>query len=140
MVLRIRTIYMGEIELTLKVKGEDGDKEYTQLLPLTAVNEYKSTNILPEGEAKNILIKEKIDLNNLRIITYLETRRYQEKIDDYLLVLDKNFYNNNIDFNIEIEADSIERAKQVMEMYSKKYNFEHIACKSKSRRAFESIK
>lgn len=142
-VLRFRVIQPLNIELTLKIKGKDGDKEYNEPVLMQNFLLFKEKNILPEGEIKQLLIHilKVSDLSTvLKTITTLDTRRYEEKIDDYLLVLDKNTYNGVEDYNLEIEAPNMERARQVMQEYCKTYGIEYKPCKSKSRRAFDSIK
>ena len=142
-VLRIRIIQPLNIELTLKIKNKDGDREYNEPMLFQSYQLFKDKNILPEGEIKNLLINllKVSDLSAvLSPITTLDTRRYEEKIDDYLLVLDKNSYNGIEDYNLEVEAPSVERAKEVMQKYCKEYGIEYKPCKSKSRRALESIK
>ena len=142
MVLRIRVIRPMNVELTLKVKGKGGDQEHNQPLTYQDYQLLINSFIFPEGEikelVKTILINN--DLSSLKILTSLDTRRYEERIDDYLLVLDKNTYNGIEDYNIEIEASSVERAKQVMQEYCKTYGIEYKTSKSKSRRALESMK
>ena len=142
-VLRIRVIQPLNIELTLKIKDKDGDKEYNEPVLFQNYQLFKEKNILPEGEIKQLLtqILKTSDLTSvLSPITTLDTRRYEEKIDDYLLVLDKNSYNGIEDYNLEVEAISVERAKEVMQKYCKEYGIEYKPCKSKSRRALDSIK
>ena len=142
-VLRIRVIQPLNIELTLKIKDKDGDKEYNEPVLFQNYQLFKEKNILPEGEIKQLLtqILKTSDLTSvLSPITTLDTRRYEEKIDDYLLVLDKNSYNGIEDYNLEVEAPSVERAKEVMQKYCKEYGIEYKPCKSKSRRALDSIK
>ena len=142
-VLRFRIIQPLNIELTLKIKNKDGDREYNEPVLFQNYQLFKEKNILPEGEIKNLLVNilKVSDLSTvLRPITTLDTRRYEEKIDDYLLVLDKNSYNGIEDYNLEIEAFSVKRAKEVMQKYCKEYGIEYKPCKSKSRRALESIK
>ena len=141
-VLRIRVIQPLNIELTLKIKDKDGDKEYNEPILFQNYQLFKEKNILPEGEIKQLLtqILKTSDLTSvLSPITTLDTRRYEEKIDDYLLVLDKNSYNGIEDYNLEVEAISVERAKEVMQKYCKEYGIEYKPCKSKSRRALDSI-
>ena len=66
----------------------------------------------------------------------LKTKRLEVNFEDYLLVIDKNFYNNKIDFNIEVESTSRELAqKYLIETISKygiTYKKDYV---SKSRRA-----
>ena len=142
-VLRFRIIQPLNIELTLKIKNKDGDREYNEPVLFQNYQVFKETNELPEGEIKQLLIHllKVSDLKSvLKPITSLGTRRYEEKIDDYLLVLDKNTYNGIEDYNLEIEAPSVERAQEVMQKYCKTYGIEYKKCKSKSRRALDSIK
>ena len=121
-VLRFRIIQPLNIELTLKIKNKDGDREYNEPVLFQNYQVFKETNELPEGEIKQLLIHllKVSDLKSvLKPITNLDTRRYEEKIDDYLLVLDKNTYNGIEDYNLEIEAPSVERAQEVMQKYCK---------------------
>ena len=136
MVLRIREIDGLEKELTLKVKGEDGDIEITH--NIESEEEYQK---LLSGNINNLEIEKEIssrdgDIKSLGIITTLTTERVEVEFDDHLLVIDKNFYNNKIDFNLEVESTSRELAKEYLEKVISKYG---IAYKkdyiSKSRRA-----
>lgn len=140
MVLRIRTVLMGPTELTLKIKDPNGDKEYNEYLPVIALDNFYTKGIFPEGEIRNIIISMGKNVHELKVLTSLETRRYEEKFVDHLLVLDKNIYNGIEDYNLEIEAESMEVAKAKMEEYCQKYNLKYIPCKSKSRRALDTIK
>ena len=62
--------------------------------------------------------------------------RMEVEFDDHLLVIDKNFYNNKIDFNLEVESTSRKLAKEYLEKVISKYGItykkDYI---SKSRRA-----
>ena len=136
MVLRIREIDGLEKELTLKVKGEDGDIEITH--NIESEEEYQK---LLSGNISNLEIEKEIssrggDIKSLGVITTLTTERVEVEFDDHLLVIDKNFYNNKIDFNLEVESTSRELAKEYLEKVISKYG---IAYKkdyiSKSRRA-----
>ena len=136
MVLRIREIDDLEKELTLKIKGEDGDIEITH--NIESEEEYQK---LLSGNISNLEIEKEIssrggDIKSLGVITTLTTERVEVEFDDHLLVIDKNFYNNKIDFNLEVESTSRELAKEYLEKVISKYG---IAYKkdyiSKSRRA-----
>ena len=136
MVLRIREIDDLEKELTLKIKCEDGDIEITH--NIESKEEYLK---LLSGNISNLEIEKEIssrggDIKTLGVITTLTTERVEVEFDDHLLVIDKNFYNNKIDFNLEVESTSRELAKEYLEKVISKYG---IAYKkdyiSKSRRA-----
>ena len=136
MVLRIREIDDSEKELTLKIKERDGDIEITH--QIDGEEEYQK---LLSGNINNLEIEKEIssrggDIKSLGVVTTLTTERVEVEFDDHLLVIDKNFYNNKIDFNLEVESTSRELAKEYLEKVISKYG---IAYKkdyiSKSRRA-----
>ena len=136
MVLRIREIDGLEKELTLKVKGENGDIEITH--NIESEEEYQK---FLSGNISNSKIEKEIanrggDINSLCVIATLVTERMEVEFDDHLLVIDKNFYNNKIDFNLEVESTSRKLAKEYLEKVISKYGItykkDYI---SKSRRA-----
>ena len=66
-VLRIRSFKHNPVrELTYKIKGEDGDIEYTT--PLSQYWFYQITRFsrLPEGETKQALISRGVDISSLK--------------------------------------------------------------------------
>ena len=136
MVLRIREIDDSEKELTLKIKERDGDIEITH--QIDGEEEYQK---LLSGNISNLDIEKEIssrggDIKSLGVVTTLTTERVEVEFDDHLLVIDKNFYNNKVDFNLEVESTSREFAKEYLEKVINKYGItykkDYI---SKSRRA-----
>ena len=142
-VLRIRSFRScKERELTYKVKGKESDIEYTQMLSHYWFYQITRYSRLPECNVKEQLIKDEVDVNSLRMLVDLYTKRIEVKIDDYLFVLDANMYNGINDYNIEIESDvSKKHAKEVVlkycEMFGLTYSDNYIV---KSKRAFMTIK
>ena len=135
-VLRTRDINSKEFELTLKIKGDNGDTEIN--LPL-GKNTYNNINLnieIPDSKIKDQLLSLKIDLRKLKLITSLKTERLEIKVDNGLLVIDKNTYNNKIDYNVEVESNSKENAVNLLNNFFSKfrvtYKKDYI---SKSRRA-----
>ena len=125
MMLRIRNTSSGIHELTLKVRQSEGVLE---------INETLDSH--PQiDECLNDKFKE------FKEIIKLVTKRIEISIDDYLLVVDKNEYLGIIDYDIEIEASSQTRAKEVMMSYCDKYQLHYDEkYKVKSARAFEAFK
>ena len=115
-VLRIREINGVPKEVTLKVRGKDGDKEITRIIN----NIDYSKSLFEQG----LLSEEMLEaLNNFNVspldiilITSLTTERIEVKEDDYLLVIDKNLYSDIIDYNLEVESTSRENAKKYLLM------------------------
>ena len=122
--LRIRNTNHKKQELTLKIGQPDG-----------------SNLEINETLDKHPLIDQK--LNNqfgcYKEVLRLVTHRIEIQMDDYLLVIDKNEYNNITDYNIEIEAKSQQKAQEIIKNYCKKYNLIYKEnCPTKSQRAFDS--
>ena len=139
-VLRLRSVDNVKHELTLKIKGENGDVEINK--PLTS-NEMES--LLEQINISDVEIMKRlkdieVDPANLKLVAKLKTERIEIQENDYLLVIDKNYYNNKIDFNLEVESisktDAIEYLKSVISQFGIKYKKDYI---SKSRRALYNL-
>ena len=124
-ILRKRIINNKNEELTLKIKGNKGDIE---------INETMDFHPEIDKELNN-------KFNNYHPITSLKTKRIEIKIEDYLLVIDQNFYNGIIDYDIEIEASSIDKAEKAILEICQKYDIEYKKdYPSKTFRAIASMK
>ena len=112
-------------DLTLKVplKKRNGDSEYHQILTEEEYINLKEKNIFPKGKIKDILLSDNIDINNIKYKTTLNCIRYEFYEDDYIIVLDKNRYDNVLDFNIEIESSSYEKSLNKNLELSKLFNY-----------------
>ena len=119
--LRIRHTN-GIEELTLKIKGDNGDIE---------INETLSSH--PEIDKA---LDNKFD--QYHPITTLKTKRLEADMKDYLVVIDMNEYSGIIDYDLEIEAPSMEIAKREITAICKKYHIIYNEnYKSKSSRAIK---
>ena len=95
---RHRIINDVSSELTIKIKGKDGDTEINDKLNIYPINEYK-------------------------VIATLYNRRLEIEYEDHLLVIDKNSYGDIVDYNLEIEAkDNIDTAHKRLKEYIKKFH------------------
>ena len=125
MMLRIRNTSTGIHELTLKVRQKEGVLEINETLE-------KHPQIDAALNNKFYEFKE---------IIKLVTKRIEIPIEDYLLVIDKNEYLDVIDFDIEVEAETQARAKEVMLKLCEKYNLRYDEnYQVKSARAFARYK
>ncbi|MDD4103610.1 MAG: CYTH domain-containing protein [Erysipelotrichaceae bacterium] len=141
MVLRLREIRDQQSEFTLKIKGASGDEEINQFITESDKAELLASINLPEGEVRNTLEKRGIILNKLQYIGALETKRTEIPFKDYLLVIDKNCYLETTDYNIEIEAKSIEEAESAILEICRRFNLEYKNdYSSKSSRLFTLLK
>ena len=110
MVLRIRVIDEEAKELTLKVKGDNGDIEINESLSEDYYQSLLKEFTLKDGPIKEALIERNVDIGSFKIISSLKTERIEVTYPNFLFVLDKNYYRNIVDFNIEVESDSKENA------------------------------
>ena len=97
---------------------------------------------LPECEAKNALINDGVDISSLKLICELFTRRIEIDLDDHILVIDTNMYNDAIDYDLEIESKvSKEHAKETILKYCDQFGLEYKThYLTKVQRAFNTIK
>ena len=140
MVLRIRETSDKLYELTLKVKGENGDIEINQPLTYIQVKENKKRLVIDSKEILNELNKREIDINKLNVVAELKTERLELKEKDHLIVIDKNYYNGKVDYNVEVESDSKIHAKQQLIVDFSPFGVEYKnGYISKSRRAIYKL-
>lgn len=124
--LRIRTIDNKEKELTLKIKNKDNS--------CIEINETLDNHPLIDKELNNEFAK-------YHPIAKLETKRVEIQYEDYLFVIDENKYQDVIDYDIEVETSSQEKAKEIIKKYCDKYNLKYDPnYKSKSHRAIARVR
>ena len=123
MTLRVRIINDVKSELTLKIKGEDGDEEVTDGLSPKEQELLLEQNIFPYGQVRNRLMLLPYPLNKYHRITSLFNRRLEIEFEDHILVVDKNTYEDEVDYNLEIESSvGIVHAKQLLKEYANKFD------------------
>ena len=138
MTLRLRITNDASYELTLKIKGSNGDDEINDTLTKRGYDLLANNNIFPEGNVRNYLLSLPYSLDNFQKITTLHNRRLEIPIDNYLIVLDRNSYSDVIDYNLEVESqDSINSANRVLTRYIDQFNLSLVGQKysGKSHRA-----
>ena len=121
--LRIRIINDVTSELTCKIKGQNGDEEINDNLFIKDVNLLIEHGVFPSGNVKNYLLTLARPLSEYRVITTLYNRRLEIEFPDHLLVIDKNSYNDIVDYNLEIEAKyDMNVARKYLKYYIDKFN------------------
>ena len=139
-VLRTRNISDKNYELTLKIKEEKCDLEHNLVLTLDEYNKINESAIIPDSEIKDIIIEKWIDLKKLKRICSLKTERLEVNYKKYLFVIDKNYYRDKVDYNVEVESFSRKSAQ--LYLAKKTVKFGVIIKKgyvSKSKRAIYNI-
>ena len=114
-VLRMRKINNSKYELTLKIKGEKGDIEINHKLTDNEKDDLLENSIISYPPILDKLKESNIDPSSIRYITNLKTERLEVRLEYCLLVIDKNYYRNKIDFNLEVESSAKSVAKSQLE-------------------------
>lgn len=111
-VLRIRVVKgKSRSVITYKQKGVESDMEYTQILTSNCdIESLVKNGVFPIGDAIKALQEKGIDTSRLYYCGEITTTRYEYNDNDCLIVLDKNEYCNNVDFNLEVESKTRENA------------------------------
>ena len=123
MTLRVRTINDVKSELTLKIKGDNGDDEINDGLTPREQDLLLNQNVFPYGQVRNRLMLLPYSLDKYHLIATLYNRRLEIEYDNHTLVIDKNTYGNVIDYNLEIESKvGIDHAKALLNDYANKFN------------------
>lgn len=114
-VLRMRKINNSKYELTLKIKGENGDIEINHKLTDKEKDNLLENSIISYPPILDKLKESNIDPSSIRYITNLKTERLEVRLEYCLLVIDKNYYRNKVDFNLEVESSAKSLAKSQLE-------------------------
>ena len=135
--LRIRELD-GKIELTLKTPLSEGLLEKSQLLTKEEFESFKKDKVFPVGEINRLLTMLGIEIGELFIITSLTTERINIKNNDYHISLDKNTYSNVVDYELEVEYNSLSGAEEELEKILADNNIKYERnLRSKQMRAIE---
>ena len=100
--------------LTLKEPHEEGVLETNEPLTEVEAKKWLQNKPIPTGKIANQLEALSICLEDLRYIGSLKTERYTYSKDDIHFMLDKSFYLQTIDYELEIEATSLRQAEEEM--------------------------
>lgn len=139
---RLRTINDIKSELTIKIKGKNGDDEINDSLNTQEAQLVLKSRVFPDGDVKNFLLTLPYTFDAYKEITTLYNVRLEIEEKDHLLVIDKNTYNNIIDYNLEIETkDGIESARRILNYYIEQFSLVNRGQKyvGKAHRAIMSV-
>lgn len=123
--IRIRQI--GHyFELTLKVTEEVGKTEITQEIAGISITNLLYFGNFPDGEVKNYLVKNKVcDISKLQFIGMLKTIRKDIDFNGSKISIDKSKYNDTVDYEIECESSSPEKAETDLKNFLEKYGISY---------------
>jgi uncharacterized protein YjbK len=111
MALRIRK--KGDyFELTLKQPAHEGLLETNQVLTTKQAHLALTESIIPGGEIAQLLHTQAIDINSIRFFGTLTTIRAEWEYRNGLLVLDRSYYLNTEDYELEYEVTDFKEGQK----------------------------
>lgn len=125
-----------DCEFTIKESKNDSNVEHNYLLNLQMAKAIQKEVKRIEPFIKPFLEKHDQSIDQILLVGKLKSQRLEINCQDYLVVLDKNYYGNIEDYNIEVEAKNKKDAEHFLQQILKKFNIEYQKdYKSKSARA-----
>lgn len=125
MVLRVRKINEDKKELTLKIQRPDVCIEINHNLTPEQEKDLYENGRIPNQPIRGMLLDSAVRLRDIKYITTLKTERIEIPFENYLFVLDKNYYRNKVDYNIEVESDSEIHAKEILKEILDSFGIEY---------------
>ena len=129
--------------LNMKAPLQEGLLEKKESITEKEFENFKNNGVLPNGSIKNLLLMFGVDITKLKILTTLKTERIviENFNENEVFAIDKNYYNGLIDYELELEGTSLERAKNSLKEKCEELNIDFVEnAKSKQVRAMETIK
>lgn len=136
--LRVRTT-PSAAEFTLKIPQEIGNLEYNQLLTKQETQKVLQENLFPDGKILELLRKQEIPIDKLRILGSLKTIRYEKQHEIGLFALDENYYFDKNDFELEVEVKDFVAGRQKFADFLQEKQIEYKTGKSKIARFAENL-
>jgi len=139
--LRVRDVN-GKYILTLKAPMSEGLLEKEVTISDEQFQLFEKKNIFPECSLKDFIIMLGFEIKKLKILAKLRTHRMQIELDEgkHILCVDKNEYNNLVDYELELEGNSLGKAKTRLEQFCIEHEIDYKDNpRSKQTRALESL-
>lgn len=111
--LRIRRL--NGFVMTLKTPLSEGLLEKSQLISESEFDNYINNNVFPEGPISEFIERLYIEPSSLIPLAELHTNRVNIPYKGYLLAVDKNMYAKEVDYELEMEGSSVEKARFFLE-------------------------
>lgn len=115
--LRLRIID-NEYIFSLKRQDDDGATEWNESITKDIYDNIISTK---EIDLSHYRCPQANKLTNLEVVS-ITTRRYVCQYNEFSIELDETTFNNTVDYEIEIEADSLDTANLVMKDLALEYD------------------
>ncbi len=128
--------------LTLKTPMAEGLLEKDEVLSEEVFNAFIKSNIFPDNGIADFIRMLGVNIEDLKRQTQLVTHRNEISYEDntYEFSIDKNEYNNVVDYELEMAGASLNRAKEKLKSICLSTNtFYKDNLKSKETRALDTI-
>ena len=114
--------------LNMKAPLQEGLLEKKESISEKEFDNFKNNGVFPNGSIKNLLLMFGVDITKLKIQTTLKTERIviENFSDDEVFAIDKNYYNGLIDYELELEGTSLERAKNSLKERCEELNIDFV--------------
>ncbi len=110
--LRIRKLN-GYI-MQFKLPMAEGLLEKSQNLVRDQFDLFQKKHVFPEGDISDFIESLYINPSDLKIIASLSTLRIEKEYEDLTLAIDENRYGEQQDYELEMEATSMQKAKALL--------------------------
>jgi|SRR5690625_3447747 len=112
--------------VTLKEPHKKGILETHDKISEDTFQQAIKNNILFAPNCSKQLQMQNISLDTIKYIGSLTTERYEFKENNLIYVLDKSFYNNKVDYELEIEAPSQEIGSHIFNQLISRFDIKKI--------------
>ncbi len=137
--LRVRKL--NGFVMTLKTPLSEGLLEKSQLISENEFNQFIDDNVFPEGPIFEFIERLYVNPNSLTTLAHLKTTRINIPYNGYMLAVDMNEFGDEIDYELEMEGSSVEKARFFLEEVCEKVDIKFKENKSsKQRRALQAFK
>lgn len=132
--LRVRQL--NGLLMTLKTPLSEGLLEKSQLISEHEFKAFREKGVFPTGTISEFIERLYIEPTSLTILAQLTTSRINIPYNSYLLAVDQNEYANEVDYELEMEGSSLEKARFFLEEVCEKVGIKFVENKiSKQKRA-----
>lgn len=136
--LRIRKKNSSYV-VTLKEPHPEGILETHDHISESDFDKAINDNYLSAPNCIKQLNKKDISIKNIEYVGSLTTERYEFTDEKLIYVLDKSFYNNTIDYELEIEAPSKAIGLKIFNELITKFNIEKLPQVTKIERFYNTL-
>lgn len=130
--LRIRN-KEDEIQLTIKVSTEKNNVEYHTDITVDDFNQIMESRAI---DLKNYSCPFDHSFSNLQV-RIIQTDRYNIGFEDHFIEIDRTTFNETVDYEIEVESTSKDRAKEILSKFAENSGLHTTTSKPKIARYYD---